>query len=177
MVRKLVSIFTILGVLFLFSASFAAHKYVGEKKCKMCHKLEKYGNQQEVWENSLHSKAFETLGTAKAKEAAKKLGIDDPQKSEKCLRCHVAGYDAPAEEKAATYSMEEGVSCEACHGPGSDYKKMKVMKDKDAAIAAGLIMPKEKTCKKCHTPEGNEFYKEFNYEKFWAKIAHPLPKK
>ncbi|MBD3170825.1 MAG: cytochrome C554 [candidate division Zixibacteria bacterium] len=153
----------------------ASPKYVGVSKCKMCHKMEKYGNSYGVWENSLHAKAFETLGTEKAKENGKKHGIDDPQKSEKCLKCHVTGYDAPADAKAESYSMEEGVTCEACHGPGSDYKSMKIMKDREAAIANGLIVGDKETCLNCHIPEGNDFYVEFDYEKFYEKIKHEIP--
>lgn len=177
MKRNVTTFISALAVLWAFSMAQAAPQYVGGSKCKTCHKMEKYGNQQEVWNNSRHAQAYETLATDKAKEAAKKQGIDDPQQSEKCLRCHVTAYDLPAESKAATYKAEEGVTCEACHGPGSDYKKMKVMKDHDASIAAGMIVPDEKTCKKCHTPEDNEFYKEFDYETYFAKIAHPGPAK
>ena len=173
--RSIFVIIVALTIFIAFNLGYAAPKYVGVDKCKACHKLEKYGNQQEIWEKSKHAQAFAVLATEKAKESAKKLGVDDPQKSDKCLKCHVTGFGAAAEAKDVTFKMEEGVGCEACHGPGSDYKTMAIMKDQKAAIASGLIVPNEKTCKKCHTAEGNDFYKEFNYEKFFAQIAHPGP--
>lgn len=151
----------------------AGHKYIGNSKCKTCHKLEKYGNQHEVWEKSRHARAYETLGTAKAKESAKKHGIDDPRKSPECLKCHVTAYDVPVELKTAGYKMEEGVSCEECHGPGSDYKKIKIMRNREEAIKNGLVIGDKKTCLKCHVPEGNDFYVEFDFEKFMDKIKHP----
>ena len=75
-----------------------------------------------------------------------------------------------------TITMAEGVSCESCHGAGSAYKTATIMKDKAKAIAAGLIIPDEKLCRKCHNPE-SPTYKEFNFKTFSAKIAHPNPAK
>jgi len=76
-------------------------------------------------------------------------------------------------------TLEEGVSCESCHGPGGDYYKKKTMQaitdgELDGATV-GLIHPTEEVCKKCHTPEGNAFYKEFIFEERVEKIAHPRP--
>ena len=68
------------------------------------------------------------------------------------------------------------MSCEACHGPGGDYWKMDVMKDKAKATAAGLVMPTEATCKGCHNPESPTF-KSFDFAAMSAKIAHPNPQK
>ena len=48
------------------------------------------------------------------------------------------------------------------------------MKDKQKAVAAGLIIPDEKTCIQCHNDK-SPTYKEFDYKKFYAKIAHPIP--
>ncbi len=172
-----ISFILVVLVLSAFALAIAEvdHQYVGASKCKLCHKMEKYGDQWSAWMESKHSQAYETLATEKAMENGKKHGIDDPQKSEKCLKCHVTAYEAPVEAKAKTYSMDDGVQCEECHGPGSDYKSMKVMKDREAAMAAGLIIPDEQICLKCHIPEGNDFYVEFDYETFWEKIKHTGP--
>jgi hypothetical protein len=112
-------------VLISFAAQAADHEYVGAEKCKMCHKV-----QYSSWENTVHAKA-----TADAKAST------DREFSADCLTCH------------ATNASEElaGVQCEACHGPGGDYKKMSVMKDLEAAKANGLIIPTQETCDGCHT--------------------------
>src|ERR1017187_3182052 len=60
--------------------------YIGPKMCGICHKKDETGNQFAKWQAGPHAKAFETLGTPAALEIAKKLGIDDPQKSGKCLK-------------------------------------------------------------------------------------------
>lgn len=168
---------------FAQEAKEAASKfnYIGVAKCKMCHKGEKKGNIFEKWQERKHAKAYETLATEQSKEVAKKVGIKgDPQQAAECLVCHVTAYNAPAEQKEATLTMEEGVSCEACHGPGSEYKSMKVMKDITAGTVNGadfgLIAPDEELCVSCHNPK-SPTYKEFKYEEAVKKIAHPMPPK
>lgn len=151
-------------------------QYIGVEKCAgVCHKTEKQGKQLAIWQASLHAKAWATLATPEAKKIAKEKGIDDPQKSDKCARCHTAGYGADAQLKAATFKVEDGVGCETCHGPGSNYKTLKIMKDRNLAIQNGLIIPDEKLCVKCHNPESPS-YKKFVFTEFYKKIAHPVPK-
>lgn len=161
-------------------ADVSKFKYIGASKCKMCHKGEKKGNIFEKWQESSHSKAYATLATEKSKEVAKKAGIKgEPQQAAECLVCHVTGYKAPAELKEATLTLEEGVSCEACHGAGSEYKIMKVMKDITAGTAKGadfgLIAPNKDVCVTCHNPK-SPTYKEFKFDEAVKLIAHPLPK-
>jgi hypothetical protein len=177
------------GIVALFAFSFAVfaaaqekaaekpvHKFVGAAKCKMCHNTPAQGEQYKKWSESKHSKAFEALATPAALEVGKKLGVEKPQESPKCLGCHVAGYAAPAEAKDAAFTNAEGIGCEGCHGPGSDYKAMSVMKNKEAAIAAGLILPDEKLCKTCHN-ETSPTYKAFVFADAAKLIAHPIPPK
>ena len=71
--------------------------------------------------------------------------------------------------------MEEGVSCESCHGPGKDYMKKSVMQNKDEAVALGLIIPNEQTCVRCHNQESPTF-KAFDFAQRWDEIKHPVPK-
>ena len=156
-------------------------KYVGAAKCKMCHKGEKNGTIFEIWEKSKHATAYATLATDHAKELANKAGVaGDPQQAKECLACHVTGYDAPADLKDVSLTMAEGVSCEACHGAGSEYKSLKVMKEVTAGTtkgaAVGLITPDKTVCVKCHNTK-SPTYKEFKFEEFVKLIAHPLPKK
>jgi len=152
------------------------HAYVGAAKCKMCHSSAAKGAQYPKWAESKHSKAYAALATEEAKKFGEARGVTDPQKDPKCLKCHVSGFDAPPAQRLETWKAEDGVGCESCHGPGGDYWKMTVMKDKNAAIAAGLKIPDEKTCRGCHNPESPS-YKEFDYKSFHEKIAHPLPAK
>jgi len=114
----------------------ADHTYVGADKCKMCHKVE-YNS----WMETTHAKATEA---AKA-STDRTFGPD-------CLKCHATNSD----------EAMAGVQCEACHGPGSEYKKMNVMKDQALAIENGLVIPSQATCDGCHV--GDDHAKKVSFE-------------
>jgi hypothetical protein len=149
------------------------NKYVGVKSCSPCHKNEKKGNQFGVWQKSKHAEAMKTLSTDTAQAIAKIKGLKtNPAESKECLECHAITTDAKL--------TPDGVQCEICHGAGSAYKNMAVMKDKAKAIKAGLIEFKddaaiEKKCRSCHN-EKSPTFKHFDFKEMWAKIKHPIPK-
>lgn len=157
----------------------SAFKYGGVATCKACHLTKKSGAQFKIWRKGPHAQAYETLKTPKAQELAKKAGIEEPLKSEQCLKCHVTAYGVDAQLKGPKLTMEEGVACESCHGPGSAYRKKKIMVDiyegKVDGTKYGLVSPTEEVCVRCHNKESPS-YKEFKYKERVAKIAHPVPK-
>jgi len=152
----------------------AAPELIGAPKCKVCHRA-KTGDQWNIWTESAHARAFETLASEKSQKIAADMGLGDPQQETACLKCHATkaslGEGVVINEKAA-YDVSEGVGCEACHGPGSDYKSRKVMLDPEAARAAGLIM--NRGCRQCHN-QGSPTFKGFDFEAQWLEIAHPVP--
>ena len=166
-------IVSLLALSFLVNSQDKEHKYIGSKKCKTCHNSTKAGKQYKIWAESAHAKAYESLKSDKAMEIAKTQGVEDPLKSEKCLTCHTTAY---GKEKlwSKSYKIEEGVGCESCHGAGSDYKSMKVMKSKEASMASGMLDPDEKSCLTCHTDDNPGHKGGFDYKTNWAKIAHPI---
>lgn len=162
-------------------ADKAEYHYVGVKACGMCHKTEKQGEQLKIWENSAHAKAFEALKSEEAAAIAKEKGLEKPaSESAECLKCHVTESGVDESQLDAKYVASMGVQCESCHGPGSDYKKMSIMKDREKAIANGLhdISAEDgsaaKLCVTCHNEESPTF-KGFKFEEMWPKIAHPIP--
>mgnify|MGYP000324334308 CR=1 FL=1 len=161
--------------LFIFGTAIIAQEftYVGAGKCKMCHKSEKRGKQYILWEQSNHSQSFSALTSDKAAQRAQEAGVTNPTESPQCLKCH-----APLAEKAAELK-EEGVTCEVCHGPGSAYRKLSIMKDKAEAIKNGLKIydsPEaiKAHCLQCHE---NAHNKPFDFSTSWEKIKHPVPEK
>ena len=174
-------------------------EFAGINGCtKSCHKKDDDGDQKSLWQKSDHAKAFKTLGTPKAKEAAVKVGFSgNPQEAADCLLCHTTGYGEPASRFDKKFDMKDGVQCEACHGAGENYRKKKTMKaiydergpdrkgKSKTAMETGLITPTEKECKICHAPERtfngktykNPSYKDFDFDKKFEKIKHPVPKK
>jgi cytochrome c554/c'-like protein len=165
--------------LIITTGGFAAERdpanYVGTKMCAICHKKDDSGNQFAKWQDSPHAKAFQTLGTPEAKEIGKKLGIDDPQTSGKCLKCHATAYNFTESVATEKYKPEDGVGCESCHGPGKKYMAKSTMEDRAAAVTAGMIYPATQSCKLCHNSESPNF-KGFDEAAMVAKIAHPDPK-
>jgi hypothetical protein len=151
--------------------------YIGSLTCaKVCHKKAKQGEQRRIWEESAHAKAFETLASPAALEIGKAKGISNPQEADECLVCHVTAHGISDDLKGKKFSHTEGVGCEVCHGPGSIYKKRSIMKVREESVAAGLILPDEQTCLKCHN-EKSPTYKPFDYVEKWGAIAHPKPAK
>lgn len=155
-------------------AGGTAHVYVGASKCKTCHGKVEMGDQYGVWAKSKHAKAMETLRGTKAKEYGAKKGIADPSTAKECVECHTYAYTAPAELKGSKFNAEEGVSCEACHGAGNDYKKKSIMTDVKQAEANGLVKQSSAVCTKCHNDK-SPAYKGFDYATAVKKIAHPVP--
>ncbi len=165
----------VLAVSWLSAAAQAPKpKIIGVDKCKVCHKMAKSGDQHTIWLNSLHAKAYATLAGEQAKAIGAKMGIDNPQTAAQCLECHTTKGFLKTAEAEASYKIDEGVGCEACHGAGSEYKTMSIMKDRAAAIKAGMVVGDEKTCVACHN-EKSPTYKPFKYAEFWKAIAHPVP--
>lgn len=155
------------------------HSYVGVDNCGMCHKTEKQGNQLGVWKGTRHSNAFKTLLSDAALKIAKDKGLAaPPSESEECLKCHVSGFNLDKSLLGAKFSITDGVQCETCHGPGSDYKAAKIMKDRKEAVANGLMFYEkpEELCVKCHNEESPTF-KGFNFEEMWSKVKHPVAAK
>ena len=160
----------------------ATPRYVGAEKCKMCHNRKDQVNQYDIWSHSGHAKAFETLATDKAKEFAAKAGVKgDPQKAPECLECHVTGFGLDSTHFAEGFPKESGVQCESCHGPGSDYKAPSIMSttkyasgreaQHKLALGAGLIIPDEQTCIKCHNKRSPAF-KGFVFKDYYERIKH-----
>ncbi|MBF0352415.1 MAG: cytochrome c family protein [SAR324 cluster bacterium] len=132
--KKGVIVLSMLGLVWAFPLSGQSQakpaKYVGVNQCKKCHKSEKEGEQFKIWQKTKLAKSFETLKSDKALEAAKKIGFTGvPSESAECLTCHVTGYGEDKKMFDKKFSMEDGVQCESCHGPGSNYKSKKVKKE------------------------------------------------
>ncbi len=166
---------------------------VGVKSCAMCHKKADTGDQFGKWTASAHAKAYSMLASEEAKAAGAKVGVADPQKSGKCLKCHATAYNfteelqVKAEEGAtAKVAAEDGVTCESCHGAGKNYKAKAVMVDHAQAVAAGLVSPATKNCEKCHNDKSPSWKADryttkdgkkvgFDVEQAVEKIKHPNP--
>ena len=138
----------------------AKYDFIGVDKCalKPCHGKDP---AYETWLETKHAHAYDSL-TAEQKK--------DP----KYIKYYTTGETKRGEQLP-------NVQCEACHGPGSDYKTMKVMKNREQAIANGLIIPDAETCKSCHNadapPKVAEIGKNFDWNAMIKTGIHALPSK
>lgn len=158
-------------------------KYIGAGMCKNCHNGADKGNAFDHWSQTDHAKAYDVLGSDKAKEVGKKLGVDDPQKSEKCLKCHVTAYEVDKKLKKPSLKMENGVQCESCHGPGEAHQKKRFAEAMKQGAEPSPITADEihalrgmDTCKKCHNSD-SPTYKPFCLKERMEKIEHLDPRK
>lgn len=63
-----------------------------------------------------HSRAYNVLSNPVSVRIGKILKLENsPSQSEKCLACHA--LSVPADLRAQTFRLDDGVSCENCHGP------------------------------------------------------------
>lgn len=68
--------------------------------------------------------------------------------ADKCKVCHKIQFASWAETAHARRTPP--LECESCHGPGSEYKALSIMKDPEKARAAGLVIPTATFCANCH---------------------------
>lgn len=168
MKKILLTSITIIIFIFIFTLFCQEFTYVGAGKCKICHKSEKRGKQFPIWEEGKHSKSFVPLTTDEVKAE-----VPNAPENPNCLQCH-----SPLYEKAPQLK-EEGITCEVCHGSGSAYKKLSIMKNREESAKNGLIIydSPEAINKMCLTCHENAHQQPFDFDAAWQKIKHPVPKK
>lgn len=123
--------------------------------------------------NDPHAKSYKTLEGKKAKDIAAKLKIADASKASLCLDCHA--NNVPESKRAKTFNLADGVSCESCHGPSSNWlgKHVSLANFHSENIAAGMYptedpMARAELCASCHIGNGSKFV---NHELYGA--GHP----
>jgi hypothetical protein len=107
------------------SSSFGVGKYNGPGACTAsnCHggvqpkDLTRIPqNEYSIWSaQDKHARAYLVLSNPVSLRMGRILGIEQPNKAAKCLQCH-ALFVSP-ELRATTFQLDDGVSCENCHGP------------------------------------------------------------
>jgi YVTN family beta-propeller protein len=156
--------------------------YVGARACAQCHEGKAAGNQYSHWLSTAHAQAWASLALPEAKAMARLSGIlDEPEKAPVCLGCHATAAESEPWERDPAFRIEDGVQCEKCHGPGSEYMLEKVMKDPEAASRAGLRKFTKRDCAVCHYVKGSHAAVHqkaaIDVDTAWQLLAHPVPKK
>lgn len=155
------------------------NKYVGVEKCKTCHSAAAKGDAYGAWTKMKHAHAYATLASPEGKKLAAEKKVDDPQKNEACVSCHVTAYGVPAAQKHKKFDETLGVQCESCHGPGGKHVAARMeAAEGDEKIGKDEIVsaPTIETCKKCHN-EKSPNYKPLCFKKAAKATAHLDPRR
>ncbi len=145
-------------------------KYTGPGSCSSpsCHGAVQARDQTTVLQNEYstwvvrdkHAHAFGNLTNPVGMRIAKIMGLPSPDTAPRCLACHA--LNVPADQRARTFDLTDGVGCENCHGPASAWlgehttRGWKYEKSLDLGLydTRDLVKRSER-CLSCHlgTPE------------------------
>lgn len=118
-------------------------------------------NEYVIWKaKDPHSKTFTTLYKAPSKAMGQKMGIAKVHESPKCLSCHSKVVPPDQVMPNAKWSIQNGVSCEVCHGPAEKWLMPHATpKEKnwhhEQSVATGMIDLRDlpawaASCASCH---------------------------
>ena len=147
------------------------YKFTGPGSCSSgsCHgsvtpkqETKIFQNEYSIWvTQDAHAKAFAALEKPVSVRMAKILGLSSSAATApKCLACHA--LSPPESQRGRAIEASDGVSCESCHGPASDWLGPHSLRgtDRRAWLRAGMVDTKDpirraETCATCHvaTPE------------------------
>lgn len=78
-------------------------------------------NEYHTWlKHDKHSQAYSVLANHDSKRIAELMRLGDPQQEPLCLSCHATYVPNPS-DRGDKYVLEDGVSCESCHGPAEKW--------------------------------------------------------
>lgn len=140
-------------------------KYTGPGSCAApaCHGAVQPRSTTNVLQNEYstwviqdkHSRAFTVLSNPTSLRIAKILGLPSAATAPRCLACH--SLNPEAAERARTFDTSDGVSCESCHGPASNWLGPHTTKEwtHQQSVAAGMkdlrdLTKRSEQCLTCH---------------------------
>ena len=120
-------------------------------------------NEYSTWVvRDKHAQAYAVLSNQFAQRMAGILELPAANTAPKCLACH--SLDVPSDQRARTFDATDGVSCESCHGPASNWLGPHTTKgwthEKSVEVGMyntrGLVQQSEK-CLTCHLGTREKF--------------------
>ncbi len=142
------------------------HKTLGAATCasSLCHGAIKTWKGSNVLQNEYvtwsrldkHAKAYNILLNDRSKRIAKNLGLKEPaHQSKVCIDCH--GHNIPAEREGGKSSINDNITCEACHGPAEKWIRTHVTPEathakniEDGMYPTDDATARAKLCLACH---------------------------
>jgi Cytochrome c554 and c-prime len=149
-----------------------AGKYTGPGSCAStsCHgsiqpRIENrvLQNEYSTWiVKDKHSRSYGALTGNIGERMAGILGLGKAESAPKCLACHA--LNVPPAERARTFDLSEGVSCESCHGPASGWLGPHTERDwaHEKSLSLGMFDTRNLTkrtekCLSCHLGSEEKF--------------------
>ncbi len=115
-------------------------------------------NEYSIWSaQDKHARAYTVLSNSTSVRMGKILGLEQPpSKSDKCLNCHTV--NARPDQRAQTFqNLEDGVSCESCHGPAVGWLGPHTLKNwtHEQSLKLGMydtrdLSKRTERCLSCH---------------------------
>ena len=113
-------------------------------------------NEYSTWViQDKHAQAFAVLSNPVSVRIAKILGLAGAASAPRCLACH--SLNPPALDRARMFDTSDGVSCESCHGPASNWLGPHTTRDwtHQQSVDAGMsdlrdLGQRARQCLTCH---------------------------
>jgi hypothetical protein len=158
-------------------------RYAGVETCKECHK-----KAYDIWKDSKHSHAYESLITGREGTKNPISRIHDPE----CLACHTTGwepqqmyrYDSGFYSAAKTPHLKDQ-QCENCHGPAARHVEIEAQWKKDSTsvkkseldaarqrLHLTLEQAKKTLCYRCHDLDNDPNFRDDTFQSYWDQIVH-----
>lgn len=120
-------------------------------------------NEYVTWSRvDKHARSYKILFDEQSARIARNLGLPKASEAKICLDCHA--HNVPAGRRGERFRFDDGVSCEACHGPSEQWLPKHVEDGATHAnnLGAGLFPtddPAERArlCLSCHFGNGDRF--------------------
>ena len=116
-------------------------------------------NEYVTWlERDKHTQAYAVLQTDRSRLIARNLNIGEAYEADLCLDCH--SYNVDPERRAATFDISEGVTCEVCHAPASEWLGFHVVADRARGdlgmLDAKDLVRRTELCLSCHLGDASK---------------------
>jgi hypothetical protein len=120
-------------------------------------------NEYSIWAGQdKHARAYQVLSNAVSLRIGKILNIGRPDQAQKCLACHA--LSVPNDQRAESFELVDGVSCESCHGPASGWLGPHTTKDwpHEKSVQLGMydtrdLIKRSERCLSCHLGTSEKF--------------------
>ena len=115
-------------------------------------------NAFSIWKSrDVHAKSWATLATERSARMSAAIGAGKPQETARCTECHAPMQAVNAARVGPLARIEDGISCESCHGPAKFWVRSHTRKDLTHAqnVTTGLrdlksLYVRANTCIACH---------------------------